>query len=253
MKKKYYLIALTVLIVSIILYLYSIIISNSGYQSVTDKAKDETCKKLLSQNPPCSDMTIRVEDWNPTGGPDNFQMFMADYYGCANTNVKQCIKKSCNCPYDYLCDNVSCDNYCSGDILYNGACNKGSCTYSSINCTYGCSDNICISDTMLVQSIGFDIVTAIYHPDKNYVNAVIRNTGVAKLYKDFIENIYINGYINYTQVNKLVENYTFSKPFISSGDVMDINITNVTTSCSDSTVIVVLKWGMETSRAIQCS
>lgn len=210
---------------------------------MTDKAEYETCKQLLNQNPPCSDTSINVVGFQQTGGSNDFITYMENYHGCANTNVKQCIKKSCGCPYDYLCDNVTCDNYCSGDVLYKGSCNKGSCTYTSVNCTYGCDGNDCITDDAVITGTSPKIENASYYPDKNYVSVVVRNIGRAKIYLNEI-NIYID---NYPQ-----QNYTSSKPSINPGDAAEINITNVTTSCSGSTLTLVLKWGIEASRVIQC-
>ena len=63
-----------------------------------ESVKNQGCRLLLNQNPPCSNTAITV-NWQ--GNPAySFKTFMAENYGCGAVDAPDdtCIRQRCTCP-----------------------------------------------------------------------------------------------------------------------------------------------------------
>jgi len=87
-------VAIAVIVLLGLVALYFIGFNPFSVSAGLEAIKNDGCRQLMNQNPPCTDITAVNVMWNGASTP--FQTFMDTNYNCAADTT--CVRQRCTCP-----------------------------------------------------------------------------------------------------------------------------------------------------------
>ena len=87
-------VAIAVIVLLGLVALYFIGFNPFSVSTGIESIKNDGCRQLMNQNPPCNDVTAVNVTWQ--GAVTPFQTFMDSNYNCAGSAT--CVMQRCTCP-----------------------------------------------------------------------------------------------------------------------------------------------------------